>query len=69
MTKKKPIEEWQDLYEAEVKANPEAYKAMVVADPRAWALTIIGDPEDEDLIRRMIRELKAEQRMLAKMRA
>lgn len=60
-----PTDEYIMLYVQDVSTNPTCYKKHVVDDPEAQARIVIDGLSDDE-IKRFIRELKQEMRLLAK---
>ena len=60
-----PTDEYIMLYVQDVSTNPTCYKNHVVDDPEAQARIVIDGLSDDE-IKRFIRELKQEMRLLAK---
>ena len=60
-----PTDEYIMLYVQDVSTNPTCYKKHVVDDPEVWARIVIDGLSDDE-IKRFIRELKQEMRLLAK---
>jgi len=60
-----PADEYTPLFVQDVNANPTHYNKYVVNDPEAQARRVIDGLSDDE-IKRFIRELKQEMRLLAK---
>lgn len=58
-------QEFIALYALDIRENPEAYKRALLVDPETAAAEII-DGLDESDIAQLLRDLKAERRLIAK---
>lgn len=59
-------EQWADLFARDVLDNPGTYDVEVLCDPRNWAMRIVAGL-DEPEVRRMIQDLRAERRNVARL--